>query len=174
MHSHNLNRVFSSLTLLLCWLVLSSAAPVHKFYVSICQIDHNPETEALEISMRIFTDDLEAGIESDTKVNLRLATEDEHAEADRYIQEWIQKDFKMKVNGEEQRWNYIGKEVDFDVAWIYLEIEQVTDPKTIQIQNSLLLRLYQEQVNMVHLKVAGEQKSIFLRHGEIKGVVEFP
>ena len=53
----------------------------HKFYVSLVQVQFNPENKALEITMKIFTDDLEYAI-SGSKLSYGLGTETEPPQAD--------------------------------------------------------------------------------------------
>ncbi len=43
----------------------------HPFYVSVCQVDFNPENRTFEISIKISTDDFERALEETTGKRLR-------------------------------------------------------------------------------------------------------
>ena len=43
----------------------------HPFHVSVCEIYHNSKTNSLEISMKLFTDDLELSIQQKGHADFR-------------------------------------------------------------------------------------------------------
>ena len=77
-------------TALLCgsWLL-------HKFYVSLTEIRYNPESERLEVSMRIFPDDLDKALERNFGISTQLATELESNEADSLLQVYLDFHFAL-------------------------------------------------------------------------------
>ena len=58
----------SLLSILLVFFAVSVKA--HPFYVSIATLHYNQESRALEITLKVFTDDLEASIKNLTKKTL--------------------------------------------------------------------------------------------------------
>ena len=46
-------------TIFIQWLITASISILHPFYVSVIEIDHNAKDATAEISVRVFTDDLE-------------------------------------------------------------------------------------------------------------------
>lgn len=145
----------------------------HPFYVSICQIDHNPEVKSLEITFKIFTDDLERALEAQGTGKLYLGDARESPEADRYLHNYLKNQVEIVVNGDTTAFRYVGKEVEMDVTWCYVEIAQVTEVKKIAVTNRILLEIYEEQTNLVHVKAGDRQKSMLLRKGKVTDTVEF-
>jgi len=137
------------------------SANFHKFYVSLCQVDHNQETGALEITMKIFTDDLEYAI-TGSSVFYGLGTEHESPEADSILYRYILRNFHIKVDGTLRNPVYIGKEVELDVTWCYIEIEEVGDFKTLEITNKMLTELFEDQANIVNVNVGGRISGVLL------------
>ena len=79
-------------TLLLRYSVILILAPLfaftlmHKFYVSVTNIQYSEEDNSLQITSRIFIDDLENVLEERYGVIMNLATEKESGEANFYIE----------------------------------------------------------------------------------------
>lgn len=145
----------------------------HPFYVSICQIDHNPEAKSLEITFKIFTDDLEKALEAQGTGKLYLGDPREAQEADRYLYNYLKNQVVIVVNEDTATFRYVGKEVELDVTWCYVEIPKVPEVKTITVTNRILLEIYEDQTNLVHVKAGGRQKSMLLRKGNVTDTVEF-
>lgn len=163
-----------SLAVLPVFLLASAVAGVrHPFYVSICQIDHNPEAKSLELTFKIFTDDLEKALEAQGTGKLYLGDPREAQDADRYLYNYLKNQVVIVVNGDTAAIRYVGKEVEMDVTWCYVEIAQVTEVKKITVTNRILLEIYEEQTNLVHVKAGGQQKSMLLRKGKTVDTVEF-
>ena len=156
--------------LLLTWLL--SGFSFHEFYVSLCQIDHNPETNALEITMRIFTDDLEYGI-TGSQDFYGLGTSKEPPGADSLIFSYILKNFEVNLDGNCMKLNYIGKEVEVDVTWIYVEIENVHELGNIEITNRMLTELFEDQVNIVNVNYNQKTLGLLLKQDKPSGVIKF-
>lgn len=163
-----------SLAVLPVFLLASAVAGVrHPFYVSICQIDHNSEAKSLEMTFKIFTDDLEKALEAQGAEKLFLGDKRESKEADRYIRAYLTNNVAINVNDDSVAFRYLGKEVELDVTWCYAEIQNVPEVKKISATNRILLEMYENQTNLVHVKANGEQKSMLLRRGKVTDAVEF-
>lgn len=145
-------------TILMIGLVFSSAS--HKFYVSITQVDVNNESFKLEISSRIFTDDLEATIQVETGQKLWLGTDKEHLKADSILFAYIGSSIEFSQDDSEVEVKYIGKEVEADVTWIYLESKKgISVNRAIDISNKILYAKFPDQKNIVNLHFGKKTKS---------------
>jgi len=146
----------------------------HKFYVSISEVNHNAENASLEISMKIFTDDLEDALEVGTSKKIWLGDpKREVPETDSLLANYLERKLTFTVNGEAQTPLFIGKELEADVTWCYLEIKGVTNLKSIAIDNRLFLDLFDEQKNLIHIYANDKEKSLFLRRGKSSGEVTY-
>lgn len=158
--------ISSSVVQILLYVSLGWASLLHPYYVSIFQLTHNPEEKTLQITCKIFTDNLEEAIQDQGTEQLRLGSEREAAKADRYIARYIQQHFTIYINGEKRTLNYLGKEVELDVTWCYLEIPGVPDIDSLRVKNNILFEEYRAQSNIVHTKVGDQSKSAILRREE--------
>ena len=124
--------------------------PVHEFHTSLAQINYNKGTQSFEVSLRVFTDDLEAAL---TLENQQKKVTIDQDIADHIIQQYLDKHFAL-LNGQNERkaMNYVGKEIEVDVTWIYIEIPAKDKLSGMRIQNSIFNELFDDQVNIVNFK----------------------
>ena len=159
--------------LLLTLFVIASPLLAHQFYVTITQIDANAEAKSLEITVKIFTDDIEKTLEKETHEKLRLGSKRQNPRAGDLIFNYLRKNLKLQIDGKPAELDFVGFEVELDVTWCYLEVPKVPDPKKITIRNTILLDAFDAQTNIVHFKIGKEQKSLLLHKDKIKDLVEF-
>ena len=145
----------------------------HKFYVSVTNVDYYAKGEALQITSRLFIDDFEKALEERYEVKSLLATPDEIVNADVYIEKYLKAKFLVKINGEAVSYQFLGKKFDNDILICFLEIPNVSidQLRTIEIQNELLMDLFEEQKNILHFKILENKKSFVLIRESNKGML---
>ncbi len=158
---------------LLLLLPLVSFVAVHKFYVSVTNINYAPKEDALQITSRVFTDDFENVLRERYDITLGLGTEEESTVADEYVEKYLRAKFLLRINKKDAPFIYIGKKQDNDVLIFYLEVPKVnySEIKSIEIQNEVLLDLFEEQQNVVHFKLKDYKKSFILVKENNKGML---
>lgn len=149
------------------------AAPLHDFHTSVMQIDHNEKNRSLEITVRLFTDDLCLALENSGAPKMELGTQSELPSANEYIETYLKEHLSLTVNGKKVGYNYLGKEAQLDATWCYLEVEKVGNVKNLEIENSIMLREFDDQTNLVNLNIKGRKKSGMSRKGVTKLSFEF-
>ncbi len=152
-------------------LIISSL--FHPIHISLCEINYNAATRQIEITHKIFIDDLQDALERHYKVRTYLATSKEHPDAEKFIEQYLQMQFQCKINGQPMRWRYLGREYEVDACWIYLEAEQALPVQSVEVRNAVLLELFDDQVNFVHIKTSSNRKSLRLSGDNDKGTVAF-
>lgn len=145
----------------------------HPFHVSVCQVDHNPQTQALEITFRIFTDDLEEALAAQGAQRLFLGDARESQAVDRYLCNYLNHAVLFVVNGDTANFRYVGRETETDITWCYVEIHKIAQVKKISVTSRLLQEIFEDQINLVHIKADGKLKSLQLRRGQATGTLEF-
>lgn len=119
----------------------------HVFHTSLTQIEYNNKTKSFEVSIRIFSDDLEKAIaQSLQQPKLKI---DLSPKADELIFNYIKKCFSFKNNNKHTEYQYIGKQVENDVTWIYIELP-ANSCENWQIECSLLTEIFSDQMNIVN------------------------
>jgi hypothetical protein len=144
---------YYSLLLLILYFSFNAvySADAHKFYLSLTEIHIREDKKAVEISMRIFPDDLDRAIEMTRGVNPRILTKFEHDSADAWIMEYLARNFFVRINGKQIHCSFLGKEAESDAVWCYLEAPLPGTPDNIQVQNTLLTEIFQDQKNIIQV-----------------------
>ncbi len=164
---------YSKVLLLLLLLPLLSASSTHKFYVSITNIEFVKQKSSLQIITKIFTDDIENALRQEYSNPIFLDSQKETAEADELLKKYILQKIKLNVNGKPVKLNYIGKEYETDMVVVYLEVTGISDLKTVEIENKVLMEMFPEQKNIVHLKTAKSRRSLILEEDTPRGKLDF-
>ncbi len=132
----------------------------HPFHVSVCDIEHNQETKTLEISARLFIDDLETGLKAFYKLESVDTYEPENPdELDSLIAGYLGKKLRISVDSKPVELEYLGSEVEGDARWCYIEVRGIEKVNSFEIENLILLESFEDQSNIVHVKANNKVKS---------------
>jgi len=154
----------------LVWVLFSS---FHPYYVSVTDIKYNEQEKTLQISCRVFTDNLEDALEKNYKKQIDILHPKDKKEVDALLTDYLSKHVKMKVNGKIETLNFIGYEKEEEAVWCYMEIKNVEILKSLTIENTLLYDYLTQQMNMVHTEVKGKKQSSKITNPEKELVFEF-
>ena len=143
---------------------------LHKYYVSITEIQYVKEKQSVQIITRIFIDDLETLMRKRYEESISLGGENESDKVDYYLEKYLKSKIQIQINGKEAILNFIGKEYDNDIAICYIEIPNVTEISEFEISNNVLKDVFEEQQNVVRLEINGKKKSFILTGMDDKGL----
>lgn len=154
-------------------LPLLAFGTMHKFYVSVTNINYSEKDGAFQITTRIFIDDLQAVLKERYDFETKLATEEEGEMTDFYVEKYLRAKFLLLLDDEVASYTFLGKKYDNDVVICYLEVPEVAldRAETFEIQNEILTDLFEEQKNLVHVKWKGKKKSFILIKSNAKGML---
>jgi hypothetical protein len=152
--------------------VLLSFHPIH---LSITEIDHNEKSRALQITTRIFIDDLETSIRN--KINdeeLDLLEPGKGRTTDQLVKAYLGEVVRIKVDKKAVKINYLGHEIEGPAMICYIEIENIKKFSTIEVTNKVIHDTYDDQSNLVNVNYKDKVKSLRLTNDEPTGIVTFP
>ncbi len=146
---------------------MSSFAPIlHKYYLSLTEVHINTTKHTLDVSSKLFTDDLELelGKIANKKIDLSTSIKNKPSlpagrEIEQLLFNYLDKNFKINVGGKLLKLKYIGYEVENDAVWCYLEVTDFKGKGTISILNTLLYDSFSEQSNLINVSWNGVIKS---------------
>lgn len=151
----------------------SSPAAVHPLYVSVTEINHNATDKTLEISCKIFTDDFEKALQGQYNKKIDLFAPKDKAEADKLVSDYVRKRLLFRLDGKEVALEFVGFERENDAVWSYFQAAAPAVPKKVEISNSILYELYDKQLNLMHVSVGGNRKSLRLNFPDKEARFEF-
>lgn len=128
---------------------LSGALGLHDFFVSILTIRHVPATQTLDLTWRITAHDIEHALEN--VAALKLGSPQEHVKADSILNAYF-KQHLVLFQDKQLTWNWVGKELDGETLYCYLQVEGIASPNGLLVRNTLLQDLFHEQQNLVHVE----------------------
>lgn len=134
-----------------CVLFSAGMMSAHPFYLSITDIEYFPEEKLLGVTIKVFTDDLEAVLEDLGAETLRLGSAEEYEAADQVIARYVDQMIHWTVDSAPVTMIWLGKEVENDVTYLYLEAGMETMPERVEVSHRLFLDQLETQENIVHL-----------------------
>lgn len=136
---------------------LTSFHPIH---VSVTDIVLDEQERELEITMRIFTDDLELSIRNARKEpELDLLNPGKGRTTEELVREYVMQRFSLVIDGKKQMLKFLGIEQETDAIVCYIQAPDVKRWRTMEVTNSVITETYDDQSNLVHLTVKGKVRS---------------
>jgi hypothetical protein len=154
-------------------LPMQLAAWVHPMHVSVTEIEMNDKEKRLEVMMRVFVDDLEVTLRRNFKQPELDVLEPKGQSLDELMQSYLKPRFQVSLDGKAQVIKYLGHERDHEAFIFYIEVEKVKKWKSIQVQNSIITEIYDDQSNLVHVTVAEIVRSLRLTRTKPADIITF-
>lgn len=135
---------------------------IHKYYVTLTQIHHNEKEKSVEITLQVFTDDLELSLNNQFHQNFSIGSTKESPLTNPSILAYLKEKLSIKINEKTHEYKMIGKEIEDDLTFIYLEIKAIKTLKSVSVSNQLFFETFAEQQHIVKIKTKGIHKNILL------------
>ncbi|QCK13490.1 DUF6702 family protein [Mangrovivirga cuniculi] len=139
--------------------ILSFFWSLHPFHVSVTDIVHKKDQKALQITSRVFLDDLELALNDVTGETLDVIALSKSGELDNILKPYFLKNFKLRVDDEKTPLKYLGSQLDQDALMVFLEVENVQTVSKLFVRNTLIFEKYDDQSNIIHFNYNDEVTS---------------
>jgi hypothetical protein len=144
----------------------------HKFYTAIYKIDFNASKKRLEITTRIFTEDLNVAVSKKYNRKSTIASDKETSEDIDFLKKYLSEKIILKINGKPKPIRFLSKEVEDNVLVCYFNCDDISKIKTFEITNSVLTEIFEEQQNIVQLNINSKKQTLLLSSETIKGMLK--
>lgn len=151
------------------WLLFVQAT-IHPYYVSTLEIDYRPDRAALQITMRVFTDDWQLMLNTHYDKTLRLDPDSDEEQMEIHSTEYLQQHLELKLNGKDVTLSVLGREYQDDQLVLYLEVAGVAELQTLAVSNRILFAELEGQQNIVRIKTPTKRKSYLQTQGQARDV----
>jgi len=166
-----MNLVQRSL-LLFAFVSLLSSFTAHKFYVGIHQINYSSEKKMLQVTSRIFVDDLNDVLQKKHGGKFTIGEKTQTPEQIAQMEKYLTSHFAIKIDGKPKQLHYLSYDLESNVIICYFNIRDVSKFKTLYVSNTILFDFVTEQQNIIQTSVNGQKKSLLLTidnpHGELQ------
>lgn len=143
----------------------------HKFYVSVSQVDYIAKDNTVQITSRLFYDDLQKALQERYDTGIKVDKTYPQDKLDGFIKRYVDQKLKVLIDGKQVNLNYLGHEDENDYVVCYIEILNVSEMNRIEIENTLLMDVFPQQKNIVHVRVGKIEKSFMLTQNNDKAVL---
>ncbi|WP_029273266.1 DUF6702 family protein [Flavobacterium sp. KJJ] len=151
-----------------------SAFAFHKFYMGVFQVNYAAEKKMIQITSRIFVDDLNNGMEKKYHKKTFVGTDKETPEDVELLKKYLAENFLIKVNGQSKAVSFLSKEVESDdVLVCYSRIKDIEKFKTLEISNTILVDWNSEQQNITHISAFGTKRSVLFTESSRKELLNY-
>lgn len=154
-------------------LPLISFSVLHKYYVSVTEIEYVKEKQSVQIISRYFIDDFEKLLRERYSSDITLKLENESETVNFYIEKYLKDKLQITINNQPAIYTFLGKEYEDDILLCYLEIKNVPEITSIEVENRALQDVFPDQQNIIKLKVNSKNKSFLLNKENPKGLLKF-
>ena len=131
----------------------------HKYYVSTSLFNFN-DSNAIEITIRIFKDDLNSLFEK--QYSDKLISDLNSPINQSLISSYLENNIGVYFDNIKYQPSFLGSEGKNDLIICYLEIKKIPVSDSIKIENNILFDLFLDQKNIIHIKKNNEKQSFIL------------
>jgi hypothetical protein len=158
--------LFTKIITILSFSLITYLHPVH---VSILNFEYSKKDKAAVISVKVFPDDFELAFIHNYNIRLNLGKKDIHPEWEKYLSMYFKKMFSLKINNKcAIPVVFKSYEINDDGIIIKLEAPINSKVKSLQMDNGLLLDVFENQTNLVILSINGKEKGFSLNFSNYK------
>lgn len=136
-------------------------------------MNYNTKTRSLEVSCKMFVDDMEEVLKRNFKTSVDLSKQQAQAQNKQMVLDYMQRNLAMSVDAKPAKLHFIGFEKEQESIYCYFEIENIPPPKKLNITNSIFYDYKNEQMNIVHVLVDGKRQSAKLNYPKREVVLSF-
>lgn len=145
---------------------------MHRFYVGMFQLKFVPQKNEVQITTRVFIDDLTESINKEYKTKTFIGEKKETAHDEELVIKYFNKNFKIVIDGKNQEYVFLSKEVKENSLICYFKIKNVKKIKALQVENTMLLSEFPDQQNIIQFENNGQKSSLLLSGETIKGMLK--
>lgn len=132
---------------------------LHPFYVSVTEIKHDAAKNELQVSCRIFADDLENVLKKQSRLAVDIIHPANRTQTDSLVAGYLNKHLVITVDGKAVKLHYLGYKIEEEAAWCFLEVENIRPFKQVHVKDDILYSEHPNQINMIHVILHDERKS---------------
>lgn len=157
--------------------LLTVVAVLHEFHVTHTTLHYNPETESIEITVKVAVEDLERALGELGAEKLRIGEDREAESADRLIVEYFRQRLILSPNDGPADYEWVGKEMSNDLHDIYLYFElpdcaEKGEIKSLVIENSIFTEVLPDQSNIVLVEFGDIKRNLTFSNASSRQLID--
>ncbi len=123
---------------------------LHDFHLCKTDIHYKSDQDAIQITIHTFIDDTEEALRKLEALEYKIFESAEHPDTDSILTRYILDQLVIRIDGLPVEMQWLGKEPSDDIQGLYsyIEVLGVTDVQTLEIENHILMDLFDDQRNI--------------------------
>jgi len=147
---------------------------LHPIHISVSEINYSEKDKALQITSRIFIDDLELAIRAQrNEPEMDLLEPKNGLSTEKLVTNYVNIHLGIKLDGKTQKLTFLGIEREDPALICYIEIENIKKFKTIEVRNDIIMEIHEDQSNIVHVTYKDPIKSMRLTRNNPEGSITY-
>ncbi len=149
-----------------------SAFGLHKYYISLTQINYIEEQKSLQLTTSVFIDDLENVLRKTYDTMVTIGESDDQL-LDSLYRNYLKNHLRVRIQGKEINLELLLAEDETDEVFFYIEGENVDTFNEMEVVNSMFISQIFEQQNIIKTSVNGKHKSLILNRQKTKAIFNY-
>jgi len=139
----------------------------HDFHLSNSELKYKASKDRIELTIKIFIDDLESALAERGIEGLRIGTERESEDAVFHVGEYLKDVFQISTNTKNLIPEIIGTELSEDLAALscYVKYPVETGCSDIKVRNTVLTEMFDDQKNVLSFTTESGSREYFTFDG---------
>lgn len=146
----------------------------HTYHASILELRLNPQQQQVELALKVFTDDLENALSKGRPQHLSLQDPRALPLADAYLREHLALALPSASSRQPRlplALKFVGMQPEKDAYWLYAKAALPRAATAVWLQNTVLLDLFSDQMNIVNAESNFKKVSELYRAGHEQAVL---
>jgi len=131
----------------------------HPLHLTVAEAHWKKESKSLEVSVKLFYDDFENALEEENQKPMYLCPDSLNTQRE-FIESYFRKEFKLNINEKLADFKMVGYECEDELVYVYLEYNNISKIKSLEINNTLLFESFLDQTNLLHLHINEISKTL--------------
>lgn len=169
------NRIISNCIVFISLFSISvlflSLKPMHPYYVSVCDVRIDSVSKSVNVSCKLFTDDLQDALYRIYKNPVELNIQSDNQK--KMLESYFKEHFKLTIGTKAIPLKFVGYENEEEATWCYFEFNKIENFGKVMIVNTILYDFLPEQTNLIHCYYNLQRKSYKLDNPNKLAVFEF-
>ncbi len=147
----------------------------HDFHSSFAEMYYNRQEKAFQVELKLFSDDLENALTKFSGKKYLLGGLGKDRTYDEVLVKYLEQKFRLvhKKRKTLATIHYIGKEIGVETVTAYFEIPFNDKLSYYELQNTIMLELFDDQSNIVLIQKDGKRKSFELNKHKTSVLLDF-
>jgi hypothetical protein len=145
----------------------------HKYYISVSNATFSKSAKSVQMISRFFIDDMEDVLNMRQEKAVVLGDSETIEDLYPLLKDYIARKLTVQINGAASIPSFLGAEYESDQIVLYIELPSESVPNEITIKFNAFLEMFEDQKNLIHMKINGKRRTLLIDKNNPTDTVKF-